>query len=97
MTVRAVSFLLLFLAINGVNYAQLHSDSLVHKVNSVSQRFRIDSIENHLQPLPDSLLPSFHKLDSIRTAFNLTADSIQTTYERAVSKIDAKTGKINQC
>ena len=50
---------------------------------------------NQLTQLPDSLLPAYHRIDSIRISFNQKADSLQSEYRNALSKIDAHANKIN--
>ena len=93
---KALSLVLLFCGLFSISYAQVRRDSLAHKLAFVSDRLDIDSIQQNLQPLPDTLLPSFHTIDSIRNDFNLAVDTIQSEYEGAVSKIDAQARKLNQ-
>jgi hypothetical protein len=78
-------------------------DSLNQKLRAVTDK--LDSAElklasaSTLPQLPDSLLPSFHKVDSIRNKFNTQADSLRNQYEQAIAKIDGPaqklTGKID--
>lgn len=78
-------------------FGQTKSDSLQQKAASATDKItsvNIDSL-SQLPQLPDSLLPSFHKVDSIRSQFNLEADSIKTQYQNEVGKIDAQTSKLN--
>jgi hypothetical protein len=70
-------------------------DSLQQKVASVTDKVNVDSLQQKLPQLPDSLMPSFHKVDSIRTSFNLGADSIRNEYQSAIAKIDAQKNKVN--
>ena len=74
----------------GVCYGQLVPDSISQKPHAVSK-----ATGEALQPLPDSLLASFQKLDSIRTTFNLAADSIRTVYGKSLRNIDAETIKLH--
>jgi hypothetical protein len=75
-------------------YAQTKADTVQQNIASASDKINIDSL-TQLPQLPDSLLPSFHKVDSIRNEFNKKADSLKNGYEHAVSKIDAASGKVN--
>src|SRR5688500_16907867 len=86
----------LFLAISVAASAQLNVDSMQQTAALSSSKAKIDSLLKKVAHLPDSLVPSFHKIDSIRNQLNLAADSIQTEYENTVSRIDAQTKKLNQ-
>jgi Skp family chaperone for outer membrane proteins len=88
-----LSTLLLTLALAAS--AQVQPDSLQHKIASTLNKIDVDSIDNRLAQLPDSLLPAYHKIDSIRTGFNERLDSLQAEYQNALSKIDDRTKKIN--
>ena len=92
---RSPFLLTVFFSISVAAFAQINVDSLQQKLVSASEKINIDSLEKKLTQLPDSLLPSLYKLDSIRNDFNNTADSIKTQYQNAVSKIDAKANKLN--
>jgi hypothetical protein len=92
-----IPFLILSLiCISAVAFAQSGADSLQQKMASATDRVNIDSLQQKLPQLPDSLLPSFQKVDSIRNSFNLGADSIKNEYQSAIAKIDARKNKINQ-
>jgi hypothetical protein len=82
-------------------FAQEKADSIAGKADSLRNKFitktdqvNIDSLQSQLPQLPDSLKPSYQKLDSIRTAFNSEADSLKNKYEQAVSKLDRYTNKL---
>ena len=75
-------------------FAQVQVDSMSQKLDAVTSKINPDSLLN-VQLLPDSLLPSFHKVDSIRNKFTLAADSLQNQYRNTLSKIDQYTNKIN--
>src|SRR5688572_8355784 len=66
--------------------SQVSTDTLENKINSMAQK---------LPQLPDSLLPSFHQVNSIRNRFNLQADSLKNEYEQSISRIDVRTNKIS--
>lgn len=70
-------------------------DSLQQKLASVTDKVSADSLQQKLPQLPDSLMPSFHKVDSIRTSFNKNADSLRNEYQSAIGKIDTQKNKIN--
>jgi hypothetical protein len=74
------------------------ADSLQQKVGTTVDKVNVDSLQAKLQPklpqLPDTLLPSFQKLDSIRTSFNQEADSLKNKYDKSMAKLDAATGKL---
>lgn len=84
------------MGISAVIFAQGTLDSLQQKIALVSEKVDFDSLQPNLPQLPDSLLPSFQKVDSIRTAFIREGDSIKTQYQHAVSEIGSQTRKINQ-
>jgi Cu/Ag efflux protein CusF len=92
--VKVLFIILIFCGIIAPALGQIGTDSLGQKVVSTSQNFGVDSLSQELLPLPDTLLPSFQKIDSIRSAFNLAADSLQTNYQKAISSIDTKTRRI---
>lgn len=69
-------------------------DSLQQKVARAIDRIDFDSLQQDLAQLPDSLLPAYNKVDSIRAAFNQRADSLQTEYRNALADIDALTGRL---
>lgn len=87
---------LAFIGISAVILAQGTFDSLQQKIDLVSEKVNFDSLQPKLPQLPDSLLPSFQKVDSIRTAFIREGDSIKTQYQNAVSEIGSQTQKINR-
>jgi hypothetical protein len=51
------------------SFAQTKVDTQQQTIASASDKANIDSL-TQLPQLPDSLLPSFHKVDSIRNKFN---------------------------
>jgi hypothetical protein len=75
-------------------FAQIKADTVQQKIASASDKINVDSL-TQLPQLPDSLLPSFHKVDSIRNEFNEKADSLKNGFENAVSKIDAASVRVN--
>lgn len=76
--------------------AQLSADSVRQDVSRMSEKISVDSLEQQLDlpQLPDSLLPPYQTVDSIRSAFNQEADSIKSEYQSAVSKIESQQGRI---
>lgn len=70
-------------------------DSLSEKVMSATEKYDPDSLQEQLPQLPDSLLPAYSKIDSIRIAFNQEADSLETQYKQEISKIDRRANKLN--
>src|SRR5690348_4696569 len=75
--------------------AQVNVDSMQQRIDHVLDKVHVDSLEARLPQLPDSLLTAYQKVDSIRTAFSDAADSIQTEYRLALSKLDAPARKVN--
>jgi hypothetical protein len=75
-------------------FAQVEPDSLGQKINIESKVANLDSLSLNLPELPDSLLPSFQKVDSIRTAFNLEADSIKSQYQKTLRKLDSQINRL---
>jgi hypothetical protein len=74
--------------------AQVNIDSVQQKLDIVFQT-DLDSLQNRLTNLPDSLLPSYHKIDSIRKDFNLAAESLRNQYTTTLSNIDAETNRLS--
>lgn len=87
--------LTLFISLSVAVFAQVQPDSLHLKIDSALDRISVNSLGNPLAPLPDSLLPAYNRIDSIRISFNQKADSLQSEYQKALSKIDAHVNKIN--
>lgn len=56
----------------------------------------LDSLTQKVSLLPDSLLPAYTRIDSIRNRFNTSADSIQNQYQKAVTDINQQSDKINK-
>ena len=92
--VRIVLFIGLFCNLFSLCYAQV-GDALLVKVTAIKEAVNGDSLKQQLPQLPDTLLPSFQKLDSIRSEFTLEADSIQQKYKRAVAEIETTTQTVN--
>ncbi len=86
---------LLFLSLALATSAQVQPDSLQQKIAHALDKINLDSLQGNLPQLPDSLLPAYKKIDSVRASFNLKADSIQTEYQHALAKIDAQTNRLN--
>jgi hypothetical protein len=100
---RLFSWILIFQLISFSVRAQMDTvqykiDALKQKNSSFASYSGNDSL-SHLPNLPDSLLPSFNKMDSIRNGFNKEADSLKNAYEHELTKIDKATitikGKID--
>ena len=87
--------LILFLTIFFAVPAQVVVDSVQQKLDLAIQA-ELDSLQNRLTHLPDSLLPAYHKIDSIRNDFNLAVDSLKREYTATVSRIDAQTNRLNK-
>jgi hypothetical protein len=92
--VKSPFLILIFTFMAATAFGQTKVDTLQQKIASASDKVNIDSLTK-LPQLPDSLLPSFHKVDSIRNEFNEKADSLKNKYQESVSKIDAARGKVN--
>jgi hypothetical protein len=92
--VKSPFLILILLLFASTAFSQTKADTAQQKIASASDKINVDSL-TQLPQLPDSLLPSFHKVDSIRNEFNEKADSLKNGYEHAVSKIDVASGKIN--
>lgn len=88
-------FIVLF-AVSITAYGQVRLDSAQQKLDAVTSKLQIDSIQQHVQHVPDSLLPSLSRIDSIRTAFNTRADSLQNRYRETIAGINAKANNLNQ-
>src|SRR5688500_14114094 len=89
-------FLLIFCSIPAINLAQQNPDSLKQKRELAYRSLSIDSLAQNFLLVPDSLLPSIQKIDSIRNAFTYIADSIQSEYRRTISKLDAQIGSVRK-
>lgn len=92
--------------------AQVNVDSVQQDVDAVLNKVTVDSLQQHvtrtlntldvdslqagLRQLPDSLMPAYRKIDSIRNAFNGAADSIQQEYHHSLSRIDSAAHKIQR-
>jgi hypothetical protein len=81
--------------ISGAVYAQEKVDSVQSKVNATLDKYSVDSLSAKLNPLPDSLLPAYRKVDSIRNDFTQKAQSLKHSYDSSTAKIDASRLKIN--
>jgi Cu/Ag efflux protein CusF len=92
--VKDLFIILIFCGIIASAFGQMSTDSLGQKFASASQNFNVDSFSQKILPSPDTLLPSFQKIDSIRNGFNLAADSLQTKYQKTISEIGAQTRRI---
>lgn len=88
-----LSFAMLF--ISSVLFAQGRMDSLTQKASATTGRYSVDSLTAKLNPLPDSLLPAYRKVDSIKTEFNSKAQSLKHGYDSATGKVDASRARIN--
>ena len=75
--------LLIFFGIN----VRIHAQSY--------HELKLDSASRYLSQLPDTLLPIFYKIDSLRNGFNLAADTIHTKYQETIVKVDAETNQLN--
>jgi hypothetical protein len=89
----------LILSLHFCAHAQVSGDSIKHKTDSILGRVdglasKLDSLPK-LPALPDSLMPSFHKLDSVRIDFNKEALAIKSEYTESISRIDAQQKKLN--
>jgi hypothetical protein len=72
--------------------AQVDADSIKGTVGMIYSKTNVDSLQEKVIEIPEIL----YKLDSIRTKFNLAADSLQTQYQDAVIKIDAEATKLKE-
>jgi hypothetical protein len=92
--VKALFIILIFCGTIASVCGQTSTDSLRQNIASASQNFSADSLSQKLLSLPDSLLPSFQKIDSIRNGFSLAADSLQVKYDDSISKIDEQSKRL---
>jgi hypothetical protein len=97
--VKLTLSLLLIFGCFFVAFSQERVDSVQHKKDSLLSRLntltsRLDSVPR-LPTLPDSLLPSFQKLDSVRNNFNNEALAMKTEFTASISKIDEQQKKLN--
>ena len=76
--------------------AQVTANSVKKTVELVYSKIHLDSLQQKSIQMSDTLRAAFHKIDSIRTNFNLAADSIQTQYHTTVKKIDAEANKLKE-
>lgn len=91
---KAFALIFLISALCTATRAQGTLDSLSQKVISATEKYDRDSLQQQLPQLPDSLLPAYDKIDSIRIAFNQEADSIESRYKQEISKIDQQTNEL---
>lgn len=91
---KVLFIILIFFKIIAPACGQISTDSLGQIVATTSQKFSVDSISQKLLLSPDTLLPALQKIDSIRHSFNLEADSLQSKYQKTISKIDAQSKRL---
>ncbi|HEY0656561.1 MAG TPA: hypothetical protein VGD65_25685, partial [Chryseosolibacter sp.] len=75
--------------------AQEKTDSIKTKINATVNKYSVDSLTSKLNPLPDSLLPSYRKVDSIKTEFSQKAQSIKHSYDSSIARIDDSRKRVN--
>ncbi len=83
-----------------VAFGQTNTESVDGEIDPLGRTVSTDtqtisSIPTNLPLLPDSLLPLYNKLNSVRDEFNQKADSLQNDYQIMISKIDTRALKIN--
>lgn len=75
-------------------FTQNIADSLSQRTSTATEMTRIDSLRKKVLLLPDTLSPSFQRVDSIRNEFAPKLDSVQQEYHQAVSELEAKTTSV---
>lgn len=83
------------IAISAQLFAQEKVDSVKLKVNKTVDKYSVDSLAAKLNPLPDSLLPAYRKVDSVKTEFTQKAQSLKHSYDSTIGKIDESRVKVN--
>lgn len=86
---------IVFLTFLSAASAQVVPDSLRQRLDVVS-KINVDSLPNRLPHLPDSLLPAYYTIDSIRNDFNRTTDSLKNAYAESRQKIDDRINAVNK-
>lgn len=87
--------LLFFIGLSRASNGQVRADSLLHGLTASSQESTIDSLQQSVKHLPDSIFPSLQSLDSIRNDFTLEVHNIQQEYQHVVAQIDAQGQALN--
>ena len=93
---KAPLLIIIILAISLSSLGQMRIDAKDDIDGVKNMKAITDSLSLKVIQVPDTLLPVFQKMDSIRLDFNLAADSISNQYQNTVSKIDAESKKLNQ-
>ena len=78
-----------------ISDAQVSPDCLEQKLTGTVEKVNINSLQENLPQLPDSLLPSYESIDSIRNKFTLESDSMQQSYQKTVALIESKARTVN--
>jgi hypothetical protein len=73
--------------------AQTQPDSVHQRTNALGEKINVDSL-TRLPQLPDSLLPSYKKVDSIRNDFNEQAGKIKNEYDSTLTDIESEKAKL---
>jgi len=77
-----------------IAFAQVRQDSLLQRIGRTSEFANIDSLEQKLALIPDSIRHSIQHADSIVHTFNRETDGLKTSYQNVVSKIESESGKL---
>jgi hypothetical protein len=102
--VRASLLIFFIFLISHLSFSQGKTDSLQEKIahrkdsvlsSSALSKIDIDSLQGKLPQLPDSLMPSFQRIDSIRNGFNNEADSLKNKYQSAIGNLEGQQQKLN--
>lgn len=91
---KGLAITLIFWGLYSSSCAQVSGDSL-QRLTSIAERIGVDSLQQSLLMVPDSLIESFQKIDSIRTYFNVKTDSIQKIYRQAALNIQSLKSKLD--
>jgi hypothetical protein len=65
--VRIRFLLVVMTVISGAVYSQEKVDSVQSELNATLDKYSVDSLTAKLNPLPDSLLPAYRKVDQFET------------------------------
>lgn len=88
-----LSFAILFFCSTAIVSAQTQIDTVQQKANTLVNQVNVDSLSS-LPQLPDSLLSSYKKVDSIRADFNQQAGKIKNEYDSALSTLSSEKAKV---
>jgi hypothetical protein len=85
--VKTLIFILVLSGASIASFSQSQADSLQRDLTEIVDKVNLDSLPRTPQ-LPDSLLGSYKKVDSIRTDFNQKASALKSEYDSSMMKIE---------